>query len=70
MRNTALDRRLRKLETVVPTDDPRCYLGRSIDEWPDAALERVASMSDQEYAVLLEGNCGNSLKDRFGQNQK
>jgi hypothetical protein len=38
----SLDRRLRKLETVAPTDDPRRYLGRPIDEWPDAALERVA----------------------------
>jgi hypothetical protein len=56
MSNAALDRRLRKLETVVPTDDPRRYLGRPLDEWPDAALERVANMSVAEYAELLRGH--------------
>jgi hypothetical protein len=55
MSSAALHRRLRKLEAVLPTDDPRRYLGRSIEEWPDAALERVASMSDKEYAELLGG---------------
>jgi hypothetical protein len=55
MSQTALDRRLRRLETVVPSDDPRRYR-RSIDEWPDAALERVASMSDAEHVELLEGH--------------
>jgi hypothetical protein len=55
MSKAALDRRLRKLETVVPTDDPRRYLGRPLVEWPDAALERVSQMSDKEYAELLSG---------------
>jgi hypothetical protein len=54
--NAALDRRIRKLEMVVPTDDPRRYLGRPLVEWPDAALERVAGMSDKEYGELLEAD--------------
>jgi hypothetical protein len=54
MSKAALNRRLRKLETIVPTDDPRRYVGRPLDEWPDAALERVAGMSDKECADLLE----------------
>jgi hypothetical protein len=52
MSSAALDRRLRKLETVVPTDDPRRYLGHHWDAWPDAALEHLAGMSDAEYVEL------------------
>ena len=46
MSKATLDRRLRKLETVVPTDDSRRYLGQHWDPWPDAALERLANMRE------------------------
>jgi hypothetical protein len=56
MTTSALDRRLRKLETILPNDDPRRYLGQPADLWPDAALERLAAMTDAEYAELLKGH--------------
>lgn len=56
MSNAALERRLRKLETVLPTDDPRRYLNKPADERPDRALERLAAMTDAEYAELLNGH--------------
>jgi hypothetical protein len=54
MSSATLDRRIRKLEGVFGSDDPRHYLGRPLVEWPDAALERALSMSDEERAELLE----------------
>jgi hypothetical protein len=56
MSSATLDRRIHRLESTLGSGDPRRYLGRPIDEWPDAALERVASMTDEEYAEFLKSN--------------
>ena len=63
MTMAALDRRLRKLEAVLPDDDPRRYLGQPPDLWPDATLERLAAMNDAEYAELLKSHPHRSERD-------
>ena len=54
MSNASLDRRLRKLEAVTPSDDPRRFLHRPAREWPNAVLDRVLAMTDAERAALLD----------------
>ena len=54
MSNASLDRRLRKLEAVTPSDDPRRFLHRPAREWPTAVIERVLAMSEAERAALLD----------------
>ena len=54
MSNASLDRRLRKLEAVTPSDDPRRFLHRPAREWPTAVIDRVLAMTEAEWAALLD----------------
>lgn len=48
----SFDRRLRKLEDVIGSDDPRRFLHRPVCEWPDEVIKRVLQMSDAEVKAL------------------
>lgn len=49
----SFDRRLRKLETVVGSDDPRRYLHLPLREWPDEAMMRALEMGEEKLAELM-----------------
>ncbi|SUS06238.1 hypothetical protein DF3PB_2580002 [uncultured Defluviicoccus sp.] len=51
---TSLDRRLRKLEAVVGSDDPRRYIHRPICEWPDEVIYAVLAMNETDMQALFD----------------
>jgi hypothetical protein len=55
MTTTALDRRLRKLETAIGSDDIRHYLHRPLVEWPDHNLQLGIELGEEELAKLDAG---------------
>ena len=54
MSNASLDRRLRKLEAVTPSDDPRRFLHLPWRKFPTVVLDRVLAITDAERAALLD----------------
>jgi hypothetical protein len=52
MSSPALDRRLRKLETAIGSDDIRHYLHRPLVEWPDHILQVAIDMGEKELAKI------------------
>ena len=53
----SFDRRLRRIESTVGSDDPRRYFGQPVCEWPDAAIERAIEMGEERLAKLM-AECG------------
>jgi hypothetical protein len=52
MSGPAFDRRLRKLETVIGSDDIRYYLHRPLVEWPDHILQLAIDMGEEELTKI------------------
>ena len=50
----SFDRRLRRIESTVGSDDPRRFLHLPLREWPTVVLDRVLAMTDAERAALLD----------------
>ena len=55
MSSPALDRRLRKIETTIGSEDIRRYLHRPLVEWPDHILQLAIDMGEEELAKLTTG---------------
>ena len=55
MNSATLDRRMRKLEAAVGSEDIRHYVHRPLVEWPDHILQLAIDMGEKELAKLVRG---------------